>query len=559
MLVNLHVKNLALIEEENIDFEEGLNILTGETGAGKSIILGSINAALGAKTSPDFIRTGCDYGLAEVTFYVEDEKTRQELKELGILDIDEGELVISRKISPSRSTIKVNGQSFTSSQTRQLANLLINIHGQRDNQILIDENKQLETVDEYIKNEAAVVLSDLKSAYKEFKEAKQALDALNINEEERNRQTSFLEFEINEISAANLSPNEDSDLENEYTKMRNYQKIVSELALVSENLYDGETNVSDMISDILRHTNKALEYDEGLEDLSNTLSSIEDLISDVAHQVSNYMDDLEFDEERFNELEKRLDLINNLKMKYGKTIEDILENLDKKQALLEEYLDFDNVYSKKKKEVTAKEEECKKLAAKLSDLRKAGAKKLEAAFVKALKELNFLDVKFEIDFSESPLSAKGVDKITFMISTNPGEEIKPLSKVASGGELSRIMLALKSIMASKNDQTSYIFDEIDAGISGKTASMVAAKLLSLSNSNQIICITHLPQIAAMASKHFIIEKALSNNRTISNIKALSEEESIKELARLLGDGEMTKATLTNAKELKSRSKNLNFS
>lgn len=556
MLVNLHVKNLALIEEENIDFNEGLNILTGETGAGKSIILGSINAALGAKTSPEFIRTGCEYGLAEVTFFVEDEKTRNALKEYGILDIDDGELVISRKISQNRSTIKINGQSFTSSQTRQLANLLINIHGQRDNQILIDESNQLALVDEYVKEEAIEISSKLKESFKRFKEAKKALEELNINEEERNRQISFLEYEINEISSANLRPKEDTKIEAEYNKMKNYQKIVSELSFVSEALYEGEGNVSDLISEIIRHTNKALEYDEGLTDTANTLNSIEDLITDVNHQVSNYMSDLEFDEERFNELENRLDLINNLKMKYGKSIEDILENLSAKEKKLEEYLDFDNVYNNNKKELAKIEDECLNLAKQLSNIRKLAAKKLEKAFIIALKELNFLDVKFEIEFSQANLSQLGIDKLCFMISTNPGEDLKPLSKVASGGELSRIMLALKSIMASKNDQTSYIFDEIDTGISGKTASMVATKLSALSKSNQIICITHLPQIAAMASKHFIIEKSLSNNRTISNIKALTEEESINELARLLGDGSMTDATILNAKELKSRSKNL---
>ena len=268
------------------------------------------------------------------------------------------------------------------------------------------------------------------------------------------------------------------------------------------------------------------------------------------------MSDLEFDEERFNELENRLDLINNLKMKYGKSIEDILANLSAKEKKLEEYLDFDNVYNNNKKELAKIEDECLILAKQLSNIRKIAAKKLEKAFIIALKELNFMDVKFEIEFSQTNLSQLGIDKLCFMISTNPGEELKPLSKVASGGELSRIMLALKSIMASKNDQTSYIFDEIDAGISGKTASMVATKLAALSKSNQIICITHLPQIAAMASKHFIIEKSLSNNRTISNIKALTEEESINELARLLGDGSMTDATILNAKELKNRSKNL---
>ena len=556
MLVNLHVKNLALIEEENIDFSEGLNILTGETGAGKSIILGSISAALGAKCSPEFIRTGCEYGLAEVTFSIEDNASKELIKDLGVLDIDEGELVISRKISPQRSQFKVNGQSFTASQTRQLANLLINIHGQRDNLILIDENNQLNVIDEYCMDYIKDTLIDFKEAYKNYKSLKAELEELDINEEERQRQISFLEYEINEIESATLTINEDEEVEKKYNKMRNFQKIMEELDTSSNLLYLGEDNISDMISEIFRAVTKASEYDESLVDAKNTLSSIEDLIGDVSHQISNYISDLEFNEEEFNQLEQRLDLINNLKMKYGKTIEQILLSLEEKQNKLEELENLNSVVDKKKEELKRAKDKALSLAKVISDTRKEKAKALKKEFIKALKELNFLDVKFEIEFNSKEMGTNGIDEITFMISTNPGEELKPLAKVSSGGELSRIMLAIKSVMASKNDQKTYIFDEIDAGISGKTASLVATKLAKLSNHNQIICITHLPQIAAMASKHFIIEKSLANNRTISNIRGLNEEDSLKELARLLGDGEITKATLLNATELKRKAKDL---
>ena len=556
MLVNLHVKNLALIEEENIDFSEGLNILTGETGAGKSIILGSISAALGAKCSPEFIRTGCEYGLAEVTFSIEDNASKELIKDLGVLDIDEGELVISRKISPQRSQFKVNGQSFTASQTRQLANLLINIHGQRDNLILIDENNQLNVIDEYCMDYIKDTLIDFKEAYNNFKTLKAELDELDINEEERQRQISFLEYEINEIESATLTINEDEEVEKKYNKMRNFQKIMEELDTSSNLLYLGEDNISDMISEIFRAVTKASEYDESLVDAKNTLSSIEDLIGDVSHQISNYISDLEFNEEEFNQLEQRLDLINNLKMKYGKTIEQILLSLEEKQNKLEALENLNSVVDRKKEELKRAKDKALSLAKTLSDTRKEKAMALKKEFIKALKELNFLDVKFEIEFNTKEMGTNGIDEITFMISTNPGEELKPLAKVSSGGELSRIMLAIKSVMASKNDQKTYIFDEIDAGISGKTASLVATKLAKLSNHNQIICITHLPQIAAMASKHFIIEKSLANNRTISNIRGLNEEDSLKELARLLGDGEITKATLLNATELKRKAKDL---
>lgn len=553
MLINLHVRNLALIEEEDIDFGEGLNILSGETGAGKSIILGSINAALGSKTSPDFIRTGCDYGLAEITFYVPEHK-REILKAMGVEEIDDGELVISRKIMQSRSQIKVNGQAFTSGQTRLLAHELIDIHGQHDNQILMDENNHLDVIDEYDNDNISSILKEYQDSYKEYIKCKKAYDSLSIDEEERRKETAFLEYEINELESAALKPGEDEELECEYRRMNNYQKIADNLSEVSMLLSDGEHNLCDMAGQAVKCMIQASEYDETLGDNSNILSDIESLLSDVSHNLSVYMSDFSFDQNSFVQIEERLDLINSLKMKYADSIDRMLEILEQKRQKLEEFNDYDAVILSRKNELDNSYKKLQRIGERLSTARKKAAAGFTREITDALKELNFLDVKFEVLFTDKDADQRGMDSVCFMISTNPGEALKPLARIASGGELSRIMLAIKSVMAESDLNKTLIFDEIDAGISGKTAQMVAEKLSRISGNNQIICITHLPQIAAMADSHYVIAKSTKDNRTISNIRRLSDDESIYEIARMLGGKDITEAVILNAKELKSTAK-----
>lgn len=553
MLINLHVKNLALIEEENIDFENGLNILSGETGAGKSIILGSINAALGAKTSPDFIRSGCEYGLTEVTFSVPEDSIER-IKELGVIDVSDGELIISRKITPSKSQIKVNGQSFTASQTRLLAKELIDIHGQHDNQILMDEENHIKVIDEYGFASLSSLKDNYKTDYKEFIRCKKELDELSFDDEDRQREQSFLEFEVNELEQANLKPGEDVQIETEYKRLNNYQKIANELSIASNLLNEGQDNISDMISEALRALINASEYDDELSQSVDTLSDIESLISDVSRNISSYMENFSFDNQEFIELENRLDIINSLKMKYGNSIETILKILDEKKQRLEEFSNFDEVYARKKNAYDCALTKVKSSGKKLSLERKKLSKILIDEIKSALSELNFLEVEFDAVFDEQAISPDGVDSVRFMISTNPGEDMKPLSKIASGGELSRIMLAIKSVMAESDINKTLIFDEIDSGISGKTAQMVAEKLSEISTNHQVICITHLPQIAAMADEHYVIEKSTKDNRTISNINSLSYDESIDELARMLGGSLITDAVIENAKELKNQAK-----
>ena len=549
MLVNLHVKNLALIEEENIDFDEGLNILSGETGAGKSIILGSINAALGSKTSPDFIRSGCEYGLSEITFAIPEDKIER-IKELGVISCDDGELVISRKIMSNRSQIKVNGQSFTSAQTRVLAHELIDIHGQHDNQLLMDESNHLSVIDAY-DNSIIPLLDSYKDCYKEYAICRKAYESLSGDDESRIKEMAFLQYEINELESAALKPGEDERVESDYRRMSNFQKIAGNLSEISMLLSESDNNLSDMAGAALKNMMAASEYDESLKDNCDILSDIENLISDVAHNLSSYMDDFTFDQSEFNILEERLDMINSLKMKYGKSIEDILSVLDDKKQKLSEYENYDEVVVARKAEYDKAYKKLMNAASLLSSQRKKTALNFSQDIINALKQLNFLDVRFEAEFEEKNPDSTGTDNVRFMISTNPGEDMKPLAKIASGGELSRIMLAIKSVMAETDVSKTLIFDEIDAGISGKTAQLVAEKLNTLSKTHQIICITHLPQIAAMADNHYVIKKSTKDNRTISNITRLSYDESVGELARMLGGSSITEAVVSNAKELKN--------
>lgn len=553
MLTNLHVKNLALIEEENVDFEEGLNILSGETGAGKSIILGSINAALGAKTSPDFIRTGAEYGLAELMFDIGDKKTLDKIKELGVLDIEDGELLISRKITPTRSQIKVNGQNFTAAQTQKLARYLIDMHGQHDNQILMDDSAHINVVDEYCLDDISALKEMMKNDYQHYVECKNELSEMDKDNDERQREISFLEYEVNEITAAGLKKGEDEELEAQFKKLNNRQKIMNELSSADMLLNSGEDNISDMLGMAVKSLVNAAEYDESLKNPLEMLQDVESLIMDVSHDISTYIDDSDYDDAALNDIQYRLDTVNELKNKYGGTIENVFASLEQKEKKLDEYYNYDGILKKRQEAYENAYKKALQTAEMLSDTRKKAADRLTTEFIESLKNLNFLDVRFRIDFEKSNnITSNGYDLVRFMISTNPGQDLRPLSKIASGGELSRIMLAIKTVMAGDDSKT-LIFDEIDAGISGRTAQMVSNQLSRLSRHHQIICITHLPQIASMADAHYTIEKTVHDNKTYSQISRVDKEDSIYELARMLSGSEVTASVLANARELKKTS------
>ena len=545
MLANLHVKNLALIEEADINFKDGLNILTGETGAGKSIILGSVNLALGGKAVSDLIRSGADYALTELSFDIESEAVKEKLTAFGVEELEEGQLIISRKITPTRSQIKVNGQTYTLGQVREMASWLIDIHGQHDNQLLLNESHHIDILDAYAKESLAEVKAALKEVYAAYVKQKQELQALDTDEESRNREISFIEFEVSEIESAQLSEGEDTQLEADYQKMLHAQKIMEEMAVVEQNLVSGQDNVSDKLGQAVRALNSAAVYDDRLSGLCATLADVESLLSDAARMTADYVEDAAFDAETFQQVQQRLDFINSLKMKYGQTTAEILAYAESRKERLEQLQSHDELIAKLKRELAEKEKRLSGLSAQLSDLRKAAAQKLCAQIRAALQDLNFADVRFEAVFEQTGhFSANGTDNMYFVIAANPGEALKPLSKVASGGELSRIMLAIRTVTANQDDIGTLIFDEIDAGISGRTAQRVAEKLCTLSQKRQVICITHLPQMAAMADVHFMIEKAVQDNKTVTSIYRLLDTQCVEELARLLGGSTISAAFRT---------------
>ncbi|MBQ7613763.1 MAG: DNA repair protein RecN [Butyrivibrio sp.] len=561
MLYSLHVKNLALIKEQEIEFSKGLNILTGETGAGKSVIIGSVNLALGGKADPSMIRTGEEYALVELTFGVEKGLQMERLKEMDIPIEEDGTVVISRKIMQGRSVSKAGGEAVSAKQLKEIGNILINIHGQNDHQELLHRKKHMEILDGYCAEELGSLFGELSDDYGRMKDLEKELSESDIDESARLREQELLEFEIGEINDAQVVIGEDKDLENLYHRMVNSRKISESVYTVSSMISsgDGEECVQDLVGRAVRELGSVVTYDDALSDLLSQLSDVENLLSDFGHSLSGYMKDLEFDEETFRNTEDRLNTLNHLKDKYGGSLEAVLKYMDEKQLRLDALTDLDAHRNRLMNELSEVKEKVLLICKKVSDVRRKGAKALSKKLKEALIDLNFLDVQFEIDVrsDEEKITARGYDDVEFMISTNPGESLRPLDQIASGGELSRIMLALKTVVADRDDISTLIFDEIDAGISGKTAWKVSRKLGELSKEHQIICITHLPQIAAMADQHFMIEKGLSDGRTVTGIHSLDEDSSIKELSRLLGGESITEAVLSNAKEMRRMAKEQN--
>lgn len=551
MLHNLYVKNLALIDEIEVEFTKGLNILTGETGAGKSIILGSVNLALGGKYSADIIRKGAEYGYVELTFLVENKTQAEALKRKDIFPED-GVVVLSRKLMSKRSISKINGETVPIALLKEAASILIDIHGQHEHQSLLYKKNHLTILDAFAKENIKQVKEKLAKAYLIYKEQKEELEEALTDEKERNKEIGFLEFEIQEIRQAKLSRQEDETLEETYRRMTNGKKIVGNLEEAYE--YTGGTNsetASEAISRALRCMQEAAGCDEQAQDMFQQLAEIDSLLNDFNRELSDYKMSFDFSEETFFEVETRLNEINRLKAKYGNSIEEILEYCDKKEERLLKLQDYDAYLAQLQKKVEETEAEVKHYSNQLSLLRKEESVKLAEAIRKGLRDLNFLDTQFEIVFRElGTYTVQGTDEVEFMISMNPGEPVKALGDVASGGELSRIMLAIKSVMAEKDQIETLIFDEIDVGISGRTAQKVSEKMSFIGRNHQVICITHLAQIAAMADAHYAIEKQVEDGVTKSKIFRLSKEQEIEELARILGGAKITDTVMQSAAEMK---------
>lgn len=551
MLLNLHVKNLALIKEVDVDFTNGLVVLTGETGAGKSLILGSVNIALGKKVEKDIIRKGAEYALVELTFCI-DSRLKEKLEQYDVYPEDENIIVVSRKITHGRSVSKINGETVSLTTLKSVMDLLIDIHGQHDHQSLLYKNTHLQILDKYAGEEVKELKNTISDKYSQYIEIKKELDKFDMDETKRLRECEFAEFEINEIEAANLSLGEDDEVENEFKKLSGSEKIMSSLSDAYQIMgYEGNQGVCECISRVGYDLSEISDIDSKLSDLQKQIYDIDDMCKGLAREISDYIDEVNYEPQRVAEVEERLNLINHLKLKYGQSIEKILAYKGEKQAYLDSLNNYNLMREETKTKLDKEMSELVVLCDKLSSLRKKYAIKLEETVVKALEDLNFLSVKFKINVSKKEnVSANGQDEVEFLISTNPGEEVKSLAKVASGGELSRIMLAIKSILAGEDEIDTMIFDEIDTGISGKTAQMVADKLMGISKEHQVICISHLAQIAAMADSHYLIEKNTDDESTETNIYRLSREDSIKELVRISSGEEITETAIKHATEMK---------
>lgn len=548
MLEGLHVKNLVIIDEAEVSFGGGLNILTGETGAGKSVVIGSINLALGAKAGKSLVRAGKESGFVELIFSVNND-VGDKLRGLDIIPED-GLVVITRKFTGERSVSKINGETVTLSKVKEAAALLLDIHGQTENQTLQLSKNHLELLDKYLKEEVKPYKKRLKDLVTEYRNKENELLGYSADEASISRELDFLKYECKEIESAKLAKDEEEELDKKVRKYSSSSKIVSLIEEARKNLSDNG-GADDSIGSIVRAMSRLSDVDETSVELLNQISEIESLLNDFERSLSDYADDNVFDEVDFMQSEARLDKIRGIYAKHGGSYKTTIDFLDASLAQIEK-LEHASEYKEK---LSMEVEKLKKVILsecdELTKVRKRGALKLSKLVKQSLIDLNFLQVEFDVEFAGSKdFTSKGNDEIIFKISTNPGEPMRSISEVASGGELSRIMLALKSVMADTDEIPTMIFDEVDTGISGRTAQMVAEKMALLSAKRQIIAITHLAQIAAMADNHYLIEKKADENHTATDIRRLDEAEEVSELARILGGVAVTENVINSAREMK---------
>ncbi|GAA0708183.1 DNA repair protein RecN [Paraclostridium ghonii] len=552
MILELYMKNCALIEELRLYIDRNLNILTGETGSGKSIIIGALGLCLGGKYDRSFLRKGTEKGIVEALFDVNNQKLKEKLLENGI-DIDEdNQIIISKEIfEDGKSISRVNGRNVKVSFLKEISNYLIDIHGQHQNQVLFNKDTHIDFLDLFGEEILYQSKSDYESTYSEYNETKRALNVLTENKDDMQiqREIDLIKFQINEIESANLNENEYEDLLKQREVYRNGEKIFTNLNNVYLNLYDGSINSVDLISKSLGDLSSIAQYDDKLNEYNETIERIMYELQDISRDIRSYKENLDFSPYELEQIEQSVDEINKLRRKYGDTIEEILAYRDKINERLDEILNRDEKVEELKLKLKKIEDVLEIKAEKLTNTRKEVAKNLQEKLLYELKSLNMKNVVFEVAFDKCSFNSKGQDDIEFMISFNLGEDIKPIYKVASGGEMSRFMLAFKTILADIDEIDTLVFDEIDTGISGIAAQIVGEKLSLIAKKKQIICITHLPQIAANADTHYCIEKKTSNERTFTVINRLNDEERKDEIARLIAGSNITEKTMEHASEI----------
>ena len=551
MLTSLHVKNLALIKDTELQFGDGLNVLSGETGAGKSILLGSILLCLGVRSDKELIRTGAESAYVELVFSGAGAEVTEKLKELDVYPED-GEYRFSRRLTEKKSIAKINGETVTLGTVRSAAALLIDLYAQNEQRTLLDEENYIDILDAFGRETLEGVKSSYHEAYREYRAKKEEIRKLGTDDEERHRTLAFLAYEVDEIEKAKLRPGEEEELKQAYEKF-------SHEAVIREGLSEAASVLSDDTSEktarVIRTLQELQKYDPGLSETIALFEDVESLLDDGVQALKSRLIALGEEDGKLSAIEERMDEIGRLKLKYGASVEEILKTGEKLQKELTELRDLDARSEELMEELGRAREALVRAAKALRGERTRVGEAFSKALVETLKGLNFTDVRFEVAVSETNrYTTDGADEVRFLISTNPGEPVKPLYKVASGGELSRIMLAVKTITVreSKAGEKTLIFDEVDTGISGLTASRVGERLYEISSGDQVILISHLPQIVSLADRHFRIEKYVENGETVTTASMLTDEESVYEVARLLGTGEVTEANLRNAREMKAR-------
>ncbi|SFA41759.1 DNA replication and repair protein RecN [Anoxybacillus pushchinoensis] len=564
MLAELSIKNFAIIESLSLSFEKGLTVLTGETGAGKSIIIDAIHLLIGGRGSAEFVRYGEAKAEIEGLFLLEqdDHPCYNKCAELGI-DISDGMIVLRREITESgKSICRINGKLVTIATLREVGATLVDIHGQHEHQELLDESKHLRLLDEYGGERIREALEEYGALYAAYERVKRQLQKLNENEQQMAHRLDLLTFQLDEIQKAQLQPDEDEQLMEERRKIVNFQKIYGALQSSYEALY-GEQRGLDWIGLAMNHLDHVSDLDVSLKQAQEVVSNCYYLLEEVAHQLRGQLDGLEYDPLRLDEIESRLNEINHLKRKYGKTVRDILEYAAKVEEEIETIQHRDDHIHKLQAELQSITADLLVEAKHISELRMQYAKQLIDNIHQELKDLYMEKTTFDVVFRKRQgayddplvdgvpvkLHASGIDEVEFYISTNLGEPLKPLAKVASGGELSRIMLALKSIFSKHQGVTSIIFDEVDTGVSGRVAQAIAEKIYRVARHSQVLCISHLPQVAAMADTHLFIAKETVDGRTKTTVEALNEEEKINEISRMISGVEITQLTKQHAHEL----------
>lgn len=553
MLTSLKIENVAIIESAAIEFGCGLNVLTGETGAGKSIVIDSINAILGERTSRDIIRTGAQSAKVYAVFEDVNERVRNFLDENGI-DCEDGVLIINRTLSrEGKNVCRINGAPVTVSMLREIGGELIDIHGQHDNQSLLSPEKHCGFVDSFAGN--ADLITDYREKYGRLCEIRSKLKKLTTDESSKSQRIDFLTYQIDELEKAEITIGERDELKARKSLINNSQKVIESLNIAYEALKADGAGI-DMITDAESEIANASAYMEMLGEASEKITDIRYELEDIAETVRDAMTEVDFDPSELEDIDERLDLLYRLSKKYGDTEEEMLEYLEKARA------ELDNIaFSEERVKELQKQEkealaETETAACKLTESRKTAGEKLSNAICSELEFLDMPNVRFVVKCSDIGLTENGKDEIEFLISANAGEEPKPLAKIASGGELSRIMLAIKNVLAETDGVDTMIFDEIDTGVSGRAAQKIAMKLRSASKGRQVICVTHLAQIAAQGDVHLYISKSVSDGKTYTNIKSLIEEERVAEIARIMGGMEITKLQLESAREMLGNAGNL---